>query len=124
MAAAVRYSRLAREDLLQIWVGIALNDPRTADRILDRIEENCGRLRDYPQLGVGRPDIAVEARALIIERWLALYRLIEGGVQVVRIVDGARDLARLEWPAADWTGRRIALGGREGQSISSGPATA
>lgn len=34
---------------------------------------------------------------LVIGRWLALYRLTEGGVQVVRIIDAARDLARLEW---------------------------
>jgi toxin ParE1/3/4 len=37
------------------------------------------------------------ARSLVIERWLALYRIVEEGVQVVRIVDGARDLTKLEW---------------------------
>jgi toxin ParE1/3/4 len=40
---------------------------------------------------------AEEARALIIERWIALYRLVEDGVRVVRIVDGARDLTRIDW---------------------------
>jgi toxin ParE1/3/4 len=44
-----------------------------------------------------RPEIAEGARALVIERWLALYRLTEDGVQVVRIIDGARDLAKIEW---------------------------
>ena len=34
---------------------------------------------------------------LVIDRWLALYRLMHDGVQIVRIVDGARDLSKLEW---------------------------
>ena len=33
-----------------------------------------------------------------VGRWLALYRLIDHGVQVVRNVDGVRDLSRLDWP--------------------------
>ncbi|MDR3475763.1 MAG: type II toxin-antitoxin system RelE/ParE family toxin [Devosia sp.] len=57
----------------------------------------CRLLGDHPQLGSARSEIAEGARVLVIERWLALYRLVEDGVQVVRIVDGARDLTRLEW---------------------------
>lgn len=95
---SVRYTRRAREDLLDIWVYIALQTPVAADDFYDRIEESCQLLLDHPQLGPARPEIADEARVLIIGRWLALYRLMEDGVQVVRIVDGARDLIRLEWP--------------------------
>lgn len=32
---------------------------------------------------------------LVTERWIALYRSVEQGVQIVRIVDGARDVSRL-----------------------------
>jgi hypothetical protein len=34
---------------------------------------------------------------LVVERWLVLYRIGDAGVQVVRIVDGARDLTKLKW---------------------------
>ena len=54
-------------------------------------------LKYHPQLGPARPEIAEDARALVIERWLALYRLVEDGVQIVRIVDGVPDLTRIEW---------------------------
>jgi len=54
-------------------------------------------LGHHPQLGAARPEIAEDARALVIERWLALCRLVEDGVQVVRIVDGVRDLTKIEW---------------------------
>jgi toxin ParE1/3/4 len=94
----VRYTHRAREDLLDIWVHIALRNPAAADGLYDRIEENCRLLRDHPRLGAVRKEIAADARVLVIEHWLVLYRLVEGGVQIVRIVDGARDLAHLEWP--------------------------
>jgi toxin ParE1/3/4 len=94
----VRFTRRAREDLLDIWLYIASrNSDAIADRVYDHIERTCQLLKDHPQLGPARPEIAEDARALVIERWLALYRLAEDGVQVVRIIDGARDLAGIEW---------------------------
>jgi toxin ParE1/3/4 len=64
---------------------------------MDLIEDRCRLLRDHRQLGPAREDIDTEARILVIERWIAIYRLVEDGVQIVRIVDGARDLSKLEW---------------------------
>jgi len=55
-------------------------------------------LQEHPRLGRARPEIQPEARSIVIERWLALYRVTEDGVQIVRILDGARDVAAIEWP--------------------------
>ena len=93
----VRFTRRAREDLLDIWLYIEPRSPLIADQVYDRIERSCQLLRDHPQLGPARPEIGDGARALIIERWIALYRLMEDGVQIVRVVDGARDLTQIEW---------------------------
>lgn len=94
----VRFSRRAREDLLDIWLHIARQDSEAAaDRVLDRIDEACRMLARHPQLGPARPEIAEEARSLVIQRWLALYRATPYGAQVVRVIDGARDLRRIEW---------------------------
>jgi toxin ParE1/3/4 len=93
----VRYTRQAREDLLEIWARIASESPAAADRVYDQIEKRCRQLADFPKSGPARPDIGDGARSLTIERWLAFYRLVGGDAQVVRIVDGARDLAKLEW---------------------------
>ena len=64
----------------------------------DRIEERCRLLTEHPQIGRARPEIAEDARALVIERWLVLYRLLNDGAQVVRIIDGSRELTKIEWP--------------------------
>ena len=86
---------------MDIWLFVASrNSKAIADRIYDRIEEACRRLAHFPQLGPVRPEIAEDARAFVIERWLALYRLVDDGAQVVRIVDGSRDLTKLGWVSA------------------------
>ena len=93
------YTKEAREDLLDLWGHIAADRSENfADRILDRITEACDVLADHPELGRARPEIDPEARALVVERWLALYRLKPDGPQIVRVVDGARDLSRIGFP--------------------------
>jgi toxin ParE1/3/4 len=47
-------------------------------------------------LGRARPEIQPEARSIVIERWLALYCIAEDRAQVMRIMDGARDLSAIE----------------------------
>ena len=99
MSANVTFTRLAREDLLDIWAHIApRNSQAVADGVFDRVEEACRLLAQHPQLGRARPEIAADARSLVIDRWFALYRLVPGGVQVARIMDGARDLSDIDWP--------------------------
>jgi toxin ParE1/3/4 len=72
----VRFSRRAREDLLDIWLYIARQTSQTAaDRILDRVEDACRAPARHRELGPARPEIADEARSLVVQRWLALYRL-------------------------------------------------
>jgi plasmid stabilization system protein ParE len=45
----------AEADLLEIWLFIAQESPRAADRLLDRIETQCRLLADNPRLGRERP---------------------------------------------------------------------
>jgi toxin ParE1/3/4 len=95
----VHHSKRAKQDLLDIWLWIARDNPGLADAVLDRIEQRAGKLSQHREIGAARPEIGEGARGLVIERWLVLYRLVDGGVQIVRIIDGARDLRRLDWPA-------------------------
>ena len=94
----VRFTARAREDLLDIWLFVAARNSETvADRVYDGIERTCELLREHPQIGRARPEIHGDARSLVIDRWLALYRVTENGPEIVRIIDGARDLAAIEW---------------------------
>ncbi len=94
----VRFTARARQDLLDIWFYVATHNAEAiADRVYDSIERTCGLLSEHPRLGRARPEIELEARSIVIGRWLALYRVTEDGAQIVRIIDGARDLSAIEW---------------------------
>lgn len=94
----VRFTARAREDLLDIWLYVAThNSEAVADRVYDGIEQSCRLLEEHPRLGRARPEIDPEARSLVVERWLVLYRVTEDAAQVVRIIDGARDISATEW---------------------------
>jgi toxin ParE1/3/4 len=88
----VRLTPQARRDLFAIWHHIADQSLSAADAVVRRVEQRYLRLSDFPDRGVPRPDLHIDARALIIERWVILYRVLSQEVQVVRIVDGTRNL--------------------------------
>ena len=93
--ARLRYTELARKDLRKIWFQIAEDSISKADAVVDRITSRCLRLVDFPESGPSRPGIAGDVRIVVVERWLATYRVTPNGVQIVRIADGRRDLSRL-----------------------------
>ena len=92
----------AREDLIDIYVYIGLDNPSAAERIFDAVEAKANLLVDHPRLGVRRPDIRPSTRLLIEGSYLILYETHpdcdEGSiddVEIVRIVDGRRNRKNL-----------------------------
>ena len=94
MATFTRTAR-AEEDLIEIWNYIAQDSLAAADRVLDRIETVCERLADNPRMGPARPDLAQDLRYFVSGRYLVIYRETPGGVEIVRVVHGARQLPDL-----------------------------
>jgi toxin ParE1/3/4 len=88
-------SHRAEEDLIEIWTFIAQDNVGAAERLLDRIDEACGQLAEHPLMGPARPDLAAELRYFIVGSYLILYREAPAGVEIVRVVHGARHLPTL-----------------------------
>lgn len=65
-------TRLAEEDLIELWLHVATENPHAADRLLDRIEALCELLSHYPAMGAGRPDLAPGLRYAIAGSHLIL----------------------------------------------------
>lgn len=78
--AKVFITRRAEQDLLEIWSYIAQDKPIAADRQLRDIAASCERLAEYPGMSFARPEIEQGVRT-----W-------PGGVEIVRVVHGARDI--------------------------------
>ncbi len=88
-------SAQAEEDLIEIWSYIADDNPQAGDKLLDKIDEACARLAEYPNLGQARPDLAQGLRHSVVGQYLILYREMPRGIEVVRVLHGARHLPDL-----------------------------
>jgi toxin ParE1/3/4 len=95
--AAIRLSRLARTDILDIWTYVAADNPVAADRVLERIERVLQSISEHPELGRERPDIMVGLRSFAVMSWVVLYRVDSESVIVARVLHGARDLDELDY---------------------------
>ena len=88
-------TRLAEQDLIEVWRHIARDDLKAADRLLDELERRTKLLSWYPEIGRKRPDIALDLRYIPSGNYLILYRVVEDYVEVVRYVHGRRDLRQV-----------------------------
>lgn len=99
MSTELLWSNQARNDLLEIYVMIGLEQPAAAERYFDRIEARAELLKLQPRMGVRRSDIRLSMRMLVEAPYLLLYRTDpdtdEGpivAVEIIRVIDGRRDL--------------------------------
>jgi toxin ParE1/3/4 len=102
MPCKLTWTKQAREDQLDIYVLIGLEQPAAAERYFDRFEYLAGLLADNPHLGVHRPDIQPRLRMLVERPYLLLYQTEPDEpadavhtIEIVRIVDGKRNLRTL-----------------------------
>ncbi len=92
---SVKLTARAEDDIIDIWFSIAQDSLINADRFVDALNERIGALSDYPERGAARPEIGKGVRLLVEGNYLILYRIKPPGVEIVRVVHGARDLRGL-----------------------------
>ena len=102
MRPVLLWTPQAREDLLDIYVTIGMDNPSAAERMYTAMEEKAALLVRYPRLGVRRPEIATAARMLVEGVYLLLYETHPDSddgpvdeVEIVRVVHGHRDLTNI-----------------------------
>ncbi len=90
-----------RQDLLDIYFQLGLKNRSAAESFYDSIETKAELLPRYPRIGPRREIIGAAVRILIEPPYLILYETHpntdEGAVdavEIVRVVDGRRDLSQ------------------------------
>lgn len=101
MAYRIFHRRPARTDLVQIAVHLSLDNEAVAARFLEAAEETFRQLLRSPQLGAKGEFRSRYLKG--IRRWrvngfenfLLFYRPVDDGIEVIRILHGARDIETL-----------------------------
>lgn len=99
------WTNLARDDLLAIYVAPAVKNPDADERVFDRLEQRAPNSRINPVWG--RAEIRPTTRILVEAPCLILYETVPDAddqpvseVEIVRVLDGRRDLGSLVWQPA------------------------
>jgi toxin ParE1/3/4 len=93
--AAVVLSPRALLDLVEIWAYIAEDSPSQADKFSNQIDSKFRTLASQPGMGRPRPELCPGLRSIPIGRFVIFYFSRVNGVEIVRVLHGARDLGAI-----------------------------
>jgi toxin ParE1/3/4 len=90
-----RVSACAVADLDEIWSYIARDSPDAAEKFTEALISRFSRLAAMPGIGRTREELSHGLRSFSVGRYIIFYRPGESGVEIVRVLHGARDLPPL-----------------------------
>jgi toxin ParE1/3/4 len=91
----VRRTQLSLSDYDRIYDYIALDNEAAAEKLLRVLDAKLSLLSEMPGAGAARPDLGKDVRSLPVGNYLIIYRKIEGGVHLLRVIHGARNVKRV-----------------------------
>ena len=91
----VRLSPQVRRDLREIDDYISHDNPDAAARVILNIREKCQVLSQQPGIGRIRSELLPNLRSFPVDSYVIFYFPMGDGIEVIRILHGARDIQRL-----------------------------
>jgi len=79
-------------DLAEIWAYIAEDSVRQANAFATRIDGELRLLSRQPRMGRERPELLPNLRSFPVGKYVIFYLPRPRGIEVVRVLHGARDL--------------------------------
>ena len=89
---SVVFSPAANDDLMEIAVFIAQDNPKRALSFVDELEDKCQVLGVSPGIGTCRPELGEGVLMLPHGRYVIFYREAEQGIRIERILHSSRDI--------------------------------
>src|SRR4051812_48588792 len=93
--ARIFRSESAKRDATAIWVSIAERNIKAADDLTADFEAALRTIAMFPGAGTSREELGTGLRSYPVGNYLLIFRRARRGVELVRIVHGARDLRRI-----------------------------
>lgn len=92
----VEWAAVAETDLKQIVDFLAANSPATALQIFKKIRQKASGLYSFPERGRIVPELQAQGiniyRELIVTPWRIVYRISEGTVFVLSVIDSRQNV--------------------------------
>lgn len=85
----------AEKDIDSILLYIANYNSAAAWNWYDELLECCGKLAEFPGMGVSRSDIRPDSKMFPLGKYLILYREAGADIDIVGVVHGARHWQQL-----------------------------
>jgi toxin ParE1/3/4 len=93
--ARIVHTPQAREDLHAAWAYIAEGNPSAADELIRRIYEALRTLAATPAIGQRQDRYRPGLRCFPVGVYLIFYLTRDDGIDVIRVLHGARDIPAL-----------------------------
>ena len=89
----IRRTPTSRRDYSAIWDYVAQHGSLdSADALLRTFDDRIQFLSDFPGAGQARPELRPRLRSFPVGPYLLFYRPIRGGIELIRVLHGARNL--------------------------------
>jgi toxin ParE1/3/4 len=101
MSHQVRRRKQVAGDIIEIYRYLHARSPSAADKVLDAIERSIKSLVDTPRIGSywNSPDVRLDGMRVTTvtpyRNYLIFFRPVKDGVEVYRVLHGARNLPAL-----------------------------
>jgi toxin ParE1/3/4 len=89
------FSEDANADLEEICAYLELHNPQVASQLFDRIRHKCKLTSDFPGIERSYAELIPGLRGFIVNDYVVFYIVIGEAVQILRIVNGYRDLEEI-----------------------------
>ncbi len=86
---------LASQDLNKITDYFAENSLQAGDRFFRAFNRKCQQLVAFPNSGKSYAEIRPDLRGLSLEGYVIFYRILEDGIEILRVVSGRSNFPSL-----------------------------
>ena len=93
--ARVTRSEQAQQDLEGILDDLDSQSIQAADRFATKFEQSCDLHAKHSEIGASAEEYAPNLRHFTVWSYAIFYRPIDDGIELIRIIHGARDIPKL-----------------------------
>ncbi|MCC5610644.1 type II toxin-antitoxin system RelE/ParE family toxin [Nostoc sp. CHAB 5834] len=85
----------ASEDLSEIIDYFVRINIDTGEHFVEKFDKKCKYLANFPNMGRSYENIKADLRGVPLDNYIILYRVVNSGIEIVRVVSGYQNLESL-----------------------------